>query len=244
MFASQITSEEIETLPYAAFAGKITLVQKPEGVAAAVAHLAQQSVLGYDTETRQSFTRGVHYGVSLLQLSSAEQAFLFRVDKIGIPEPLISLLQNKSILKIGAAITDDIRGLQRIAAFRAQGFVDLQKMTEAYGIQDKALKKMAAIVLGVRISKSQQTSNWALASYTAEQKLYAATDAWICREIYQKLLDSSADISPIVAASFVDMEKPKKTKPKPQSKPKSRSSAARRFSMMRRAQKSASDLKK
>ncbi len=237
MFAPHITHEEIDALPYVAFGGKITVVKKREDVAAAVERLAQEKVLGYDTETRPSFTRGVRYGVSLLQLSSAEQAFLFRVDMVGIPPELAALMQNKDILKIGAAINEDIRGMQRIAPFKAQGFVDLQKMAEAYGIEDKALKKMAAIVMKVRISKSQQTSNWAIATYTAEQKLYAATDAWICREIYLKLLEAGAGkISPVAVEAFIDSEKPKPKKVT--SKPR------RRVSMMRKAQQKAGELKK
>jgi len=222
----------MDVLPYVTFGGKITLVKKAEEAAAAVEYLAQQSVLGYDTETRPTFSRGVSYGVSLLQLASAEQAFLFRVDKIGLPQELLALLQRRETLKVGVAIREDIRGLQLIAPFKPQGFVDLQKMAEAYGIKDKALKKMAAIVLGLRISKSQQTSNWAVANYTADQKLYAATDAWICREIYMKLLDKNNEDSPtIIAEAFVDITKPK---PKRQS-----SRQARRWARIRRAQRKA-----
>jgi hypothetical protein len=189
MFTPHITHEEIEELPYVAFGGKITIVDRREKAAAAVSCLMQEKILGYDTETRPSFTRGVHYGLSLVQLSTADHAFLFRVDKIGVPEELVGLLQSRHTLKIGVAINEDIRGMQRICAFKPQGFVDLQQLTEQYGIADKALKKIAAIVLKLRISKSQQTSNWAALRYTAEQKLYAATDAWVCREIYLKLME-------------------------------------------------------
>ena len=216
MFDPQITHEDVDALPYVAFGGKITLVKRAADVAAAAEYLALQPVLGYDTETRPSFARGEHYGVSLLQLATAEQAFLFRVDKVGLPLPLLELLQRRQPLKVGVAIGDDIRGLQRIAPFTPQGFVDLQKMAEAYGIQDKALKKVAAIVLGLRISKSQQTSNWGAYSYSAEQKLYAATDAWVCREVYLKLLERSEEIAPTTADAFVDFEKPKRKKrPRP-----------------------------
>lgn len=196
IFSPHISHEEIEELPYVAFGGKITIVDKREKIAAAVACLMQEKILGYDTETRPSFTRGVHYGVSLVQLSTADHAFLFRIDKIGMPQELVALLQSKLVLKIGVAISEDIRGMQRIGAFRPQGFVDLQQLTEQYGIGDKALKKIAAIVLNLRISKSQQTSNWAALRYTAEQKLYAATDAWVCREIYLKLMEHPPLMAP------------------------------------------------
>ncbi|MDR1225870.1 MAG: 3'-5' exonuclease domain-containing protein 2 [Prevotellaceae bacterium] len=192
MFAPHITHEEVEVLPFVAFGGDITLVDNDNvDINAVAGYLMQQPVLGYDTESQPSFVRGVHHGVSLLQLSTNDRAFLLRVDKIGIPKPLIPVLQNPKILKIGAAIGEDIRGMQRVQRFRPQGFIDLQKMVESYGIQDKAVKKMAAIVLQVRISKSQQTSNWGAKKYTREQMLYAATDAWVCREIYMKLIHKS-----------------------------------------------------
>jgi ribonuclease D len=241
MFNQHITHEEIEALPYVAFGGKITIVDRQEKVAAAVSCLMQEQLLGYDTETRPSFTRGVHYGVSLVQLASADQAFLFRIDKIGIPKELVELLQNSQVLKIGVAVNDDIHGMQRICTFKPQGFVDLQKVTEAYGIEDKALKKIAAIVLNLRISKSQQTSNWAALRYTAEQKLYAATDAWVCREIYLKLMEAS----PLLIANLqLEVEEndapPKATKSKKSQHRRSRHHS--RISIIRKAQQKAGAL--
>ncbi|MGL5914331.1 MAG: 3'-5' exonuclease, partial [Bacteroidales bacterium] len=156
MFATQITKEAIASLPITAFGGNIIVVDTMAGMEKAVLELKKESVLGYDTETRPSFTKGVRYGVSLLQLSSANCACLFRVDKIGLPRELVKLLENPKIIKVGAAVLEDIRGLQRIENFTPAGFVDLQKLAPQYGIEDKALKKMAAIVFGKRISKSQQ----------------------------------------------------------------------------------------
>lgn len=241
MFNQHITHEEIEALPYVAFGGKITIVDRPEKVAAAVSYLMQEKILGYDTETRPSFTRGVHYGVSLVQLSSADQAYLFRIDKIGVPPALVELLQCKQVLKVGVAINDDIRGMQRIGAFRPQGFIDLQKLIESYGIEDKALKKIAAIVLNLRISKSQQTSNWAVARYSAEQKLYAATDAWVCREIYLKLMESEPVAAPVRKAEAqsdaADAEVSAEVKAKKSKR--RRGGRQRRMSMIRKAQRAA-----
>jgi ribonuclease D len=229
MFTPHITHEEIEELPYVAFGGKITVVDKREKTAAAVSCLMQEPILGYDTETRPSFTRGIRYGVSLVQLSTADHAFLFRIDKIGVPKELVALLQSKHVLKVGVAVNEDIRGMQRIGAFRPQGFVDLQQLADRYGIADKALKKIAAIVLQLRISKSQQTSNWAALRYTAEQKLYAATDAWVCREIYLKLMEHPPTALPATAEIAKDgaanSEKAKKRRRKP-----------RKVSMLRKAQ--------
>jgi ribonuclease D len=237
MFNPHITHEEIELLPYVAFGGKITVVDKPEKVAAATACLMQEKILGYDTESRPSFARGVHYGTSLVQLSTADQAFLFRVDKIGVPKELAALLQCKEVLKVGVAIGEDIRGMQRIGAFKPQGFVDLQLLADRYGIADKALKKIAAIVLNLRISKSQQTSNWAALRYTSEQKLYAATDAWVCREIYLKLMELQPLPTPPPAAEAAEKNEPNKAKVH-----KKRHKRRRKPSMMRKAQQPAGAL--
>ncbi|MDR3367359.1 MAG: 3'-5' exonuclease domain-containing protein 2 [Prevotellaceae bacterium] len=240
MFSPHITHEEIELLPYVAFGGKITVVDKPEKVAAAAVRLMQEKILGYDTEARPSFARGVHYGTSLVQLSTADHAFLFRVDKIGIPKELAALLQCKDVLKVGVAIGEDIRGMQRIGAFKPQGFVDLQVLADRYGIADKALKKIAAIVLNLRISKSQQTSNWAALRYTAEQKLYAATDAWVCREIYLKLMECQPlPLPQPPAAKAAEKEADGSAKKKAHKK---RHKRRRKPSMMRKAQQPAAAL--
>ena len=130
----------------------------------------------------------VHYGTALLQLSGKERAFLFRVGKLGMPRRLCRILSSEKIVKVGAAVRDDIRGLQRYNSFKGNAFVDLQQKAEEYGITDKAVKKLSGIILGVRISKSQQLSNWEAETLGEAQKLYAATDAWICREMYLKLI--------------------------------------------------------
>lgn len=195
MYRSSIPSEEINQMPIRAFDGQIIIVDTLDKVPYAVDALAACPVLGFDTETKPTFTRGEHHDVALLQLSTETEAFLFRLDKIGLPDSLIPILENAFKLKIGAAVADDIRGLQRHKRFKAGGFVDLQNMMAHYGIQDKALKKMAALTLGVQISKSQQTSNWEAYPYSTEQVLYAATDASICREIFFELILNGKQIT-------------------------------------------------
>jgi ribonuclease D len=125
--------------------------------------------------------------VALVQLSGKDEAFLFRVQKLGMLGKLCHIFADPFILKVGAASSDDVRGLQRIQPFTERRFVDLQKMVWEYGIKDKSVKKMAAIILGVRISKTQQLSNWEAPVLSEAQLKYAATDAWICREMYLKL---------------------------------------------------------
>ncbi len=189
MFKESITAEEIGQLQMAAFPGKIHVITE-EGPAfdRAIRYLRKEKVIGFDTETRPTFMpHQPHYNVSLLQLSGKDHAYLFRINKLGMNKRLCNLLADKHIIKIGAAVHDDIRGLQKHAEFKAGGFVDLQKDVWEWGIRDKSVKKMAAIILGFRISKTQQLSNWEAETLSDAQQLYAATDAWVCREMYDKL---------------------------------------------------------
>ena len=158
----------------------------------AVAYLKTQKIVGFDTESRPSFApHQPHYGVSLLQLSGQRRAYLFRIKMMGgIPKALRSILSDEKIIKVGAAVYDDVRGLEKNTGFAPKSFVDLQKIVWEYGIKDKSVKKMSAIIMGGRISKAQQLSNWEAPQLTESQQSYAATDAWICREMYLKLLNS------------------------------------------------------
>ena len=192
MFKISISPEEIGELSLAAFPGEITVIDAVDDkFFAAVRYLRRQTVLGFDTETRPTFSPEPHSnGTAILQLSGKEKAFLFRVQKLGLPKQLASILASSTIIKVGAATKDDVKGLQAIAAFKSRSFVDLQSMVWEYGIRDKSVKKMAAIILGVKISKAQQLSNWEAEHLSESQLKYAATDAWICREMYLKLLAS------------------------------------------------------
>lgn len=192
MFANSISTEEIEKLEKASFNGEIIVIDKPgKELDNAIRYLKNKTLLGFDTESRPCFSPGQpQYGTSLLQLSGAEKAFLFRLKLIGMDRRLASILANPDIIKVGAAVTDDIKGLKKFANFKEAGFVDLQRIVGEYGINDKSVKKMAAIILGVKISKTQQLSNWEAEKLSESQQKYAATDAWVCRAMYQKLLSS------------------------------------------------------
>ena len=189
MFPITISPEEIAALPLASFEGDITVIDAPgEVFDQAIKYLRHQKVLGFDTESRPTFTTDQpSFGTSLLQLSGGNRAFLFRIKKLGLPEPLCALLSDGRIVKVGAAIHDDVKGLQKYSGFRPRNFVDLQKIGWEYGIRDKSVKKMTAIILGFKISKAQQLSNWEAEHLTDSQKRYAATDAWVCREMYLRL---------------------------------------------------------
>jgi ribonuclease D len=190
MFVESITPQELEKLEFASFPGKIIVI---DSVGAefnrAIAYLRSQKVIGFDTETRPTFSASQpHHNVSLLQLSGPDRAYLFRLNKIGMHRRLCNLLASEKVIKVGAAIHDDIRGLQKLHGFNPGGFVDLQKIGWEWGIRDKAVKKMSAIILGFRISKTQQLSNWEADVLSESQCKYAATDAWVCRQMYLKLL--------------------------------------------------------
>jgi ribonuclease D len=198
MYIESITREDLEKLEYASFPGKIQVI---DSVGAefnrAIAYLRSQKIIGFDTETRPCFgPNQPRYGVSLLQLSGPGKAYLFRLKSMGMHRRLCNLLSDRRIIKVGAAIHDDIRGLQKLNDFRADGFVDLQKIVADYGIRDKSVKKMTAIILGFRISKTQQLSNWEAEELSESQCKYAATDAWVCREMYIKLMNSEKNPLP------------------------------------------------
>lgn len=187
-FKETITKEELNDLPTQHFEGEIIVIDRPEEVDRAVQYLSGFSYLGFDTETRPSFKKGEVHKVALLQLSTNEKAFIFRVSKFDLTNSLIKLLSNPKIIKAGAAIRDDIKALQINRPFKPAGFVELQDVAQRLGINSFSLKKMSAIVFGYKISKAQQLSNWEALDLTESQLIYAATDAWISYKLYQEFI--------------------------------------------------------
>ncbi|MDR0559319.1 MAG: 3'-5' exonuclease domain-containing protein 2 [Prevotellaceae bacterium] len=186
-YLHNIDKNALGSLPNTVFKGEIIVVDNAAQTESAVEYLSQFNILGFDTETKPVFIKGIKRLPALLQLSTDNRAYLFRLNATGIPSILSKLLENKNIIKVGAAVHDDIKGLIKLKKMKPAGFVDLQNIVENYGIMEKSVQKIAAIVLNVRISKSQQLSNWASSNLTLSQQIYAATDAWICRKIYVKL---------------------------------------------------------
>lgn len=188
---STISNELTATLPALSFKGEIVVVDHDEQIKSACRDLMSYSRIGFDTETRPSFKAGVSYKVSLLQLSTPTKCYLFRLNKISFSKEIIALLESEQVVKLGADVAGDIRSITQLhPSFKAGGFIDLQSMIWEWGIGEKSLRKMSALVLGCRISKAQRLSNWEAATLTPQQQLYAATDAWACIEIYEKLLKS------------------------------------------------------
>ncbi len=187
MFQSIIDKEELKKLPLQAFKGTIHVIDSMAGLKKYLPVLKQENVIGFDTETRPSFRKGQVNQISLVQLATPFHAFLFRISALNLPDKLIELFEDDSIIKVGAALHDDLIDLRRIRDFKAGGFLDLQKYVGAFGIENKGVAKLSGIVLGFRISKNQQLSNWDARKLNEAQKEYAATDAWVCLRIYQEL---------------------------------------------------------
>jgi ribonuclease D len=186
-YQENITVEELAECELSWFKGEIVLVEDIKTFYEVFPKLLGSDLLGFDTETRPTFKKGKKNTVSLIQLSTEDLACLFRINKIGIPEELTELLSDPSVIKAGVAVHDDIRFLKGVKKFSPGGFVDLQSFVRDYGIQCSGLKKLAGIVLGFRISKRQQVTDWEAEQLTEAQQIYAATDAWVCHQIYKKL---------------------------------------------------------
>jgi ribonuclease D len=186
-YNENIDIEQIHQLDLKWFEGRIVVVNNFDNFHEAINELRNSRILGFDTETRPSFRKGKKNKVSLLQLANSEIACLFRLNRIGLPDELTSILSDPEIIKAGVAIHDDIKFLKGIKNFKPEGFIDLQGYVKDFGIQSSGLKKITAIVLGFRISKRQQVTDWEAPALSEAQQIYAATDAWVSYEIYKKL---------------------------------------------------------
>jgi ribonuclease D len=192
MFQNEITKEEVENLKLIQFEGPVTVIHTPDAFHREFPSIARHRLVGFDTETKPSFKKGKIHPTSLIQLATLDQAWIIRVSRIGYPEKLQEMLSSEEVIKVGLGLNDDLRRLRSDFHFEPAGFLDLQQYVEAFRIGEKGLKKLSAIVLGRRISKSQQVSNWEADTLTEAQLRYAATDAWICLEIYRTLRNSIA----------------------------------------------------
>ncbi len=188
-FRSKISNEEVAALEAIRFDGEIVVVDNESMLEKACEELGAQQVVGFDTETRPSFKAGVVNKVALLQLSTYKRCYLIRLCKVKLSNRLLSILQRSDITKIGADVAGDLRSLGKLRSFTPRGFVDLQSEVAKVGIEDKSLRKMSGIILGKRVSKAQRLSNWEAQTFTDQQKMYAATDAWVCLKIYDALAD-------------------------------------------------------
>lgn len=190
-----IPKQELPNLPTERFDADVKVVDSPEDVDSAIDELLHSDVIGFDTETRPSFKRGVVHKVSLVQLSTRKRCFLFRINKTGFMPQLKALLEDESILKIGLSLHDDFHNLNRVAEVNPAGFIDLQTYVKPFHIADISLSRIFAILFGKRISKSQRLTNWEAATLTPQQQTYAALDALACIRIYDYLSSGAFDPS-------------------------------------------------
>lgn len=177
----------IPGLPRVLFEGRIFVVQTETEANKAVDYLAAFPLLGFDTETRPSFRKGMMNKVSLLQLSTDDTCFLFRLNHIGMPPSVLRLLQDERVMKVGLSLHDDFVSLRRRTDFEPKAFLDLQEYVKGFGISDLSLQKLYANIFGQKITKGQRLTNWEADVLTEGQKLYAATDAWACIRLYREM---------------------------------------------------------
>lgn len=182
-----LEKSEISDLPRVVFQGRIVCIQAEAEADKAIEYLLMQQRVGVDTETRPSFVSGKTYKVALVQISTLDVCFLFRLNYIGFPESLKRFLEDKKVEKIGLSLKDDFGALRRRGDFMPGKFVELQSYVHSFGIKDQSLQKIYANLFGQKISKSQRLTNWEAEILNDGQKLYAATDAWACLMIYNYL---------------------------------------------------------
>ncbi len=185
----QLSKEAINELPMLAYEGEVLLVQTEGELSRALNSLRGETLLGFDTESRPSFKKGKVYPTSLVQLAGSKLVVLIRLNHVGFTEPLAALLADPGVVKAGVAIRDDMRSLQKLHDFTPAGLADLADMAKKRGIKAQGLRTLAAHLMGGRISKAAQCSNWAKKTLTPQQVRYAATDAWIGRELYLRMAD-------------------------------------------------------
>jgi ribonuclease D len=188
IYNASIAKEEIASLPVESFSGDIVVVENRDDVPNAVAYLSTFDYVGFDTETRPNFLKTQHHKISLIQLSTPNRCYLFRLKMLkGIPSPLKVFLKNSKTIKVGISLLDDFHGIRRFMTFQPEYFIDLQKIVPSFGIQETSLQKIYAILFGKKISKRMRLSNWNVINLSEAQKQYAALDAWACLKIYQTL---------------------------------------------------------
>lgn len=189
-YTHTITKEAISQLPVEEFTGRIIVIDTESDTEKAISYLSGFKAVGFDTETRPSFKKGQRFKISLMQISTDEACFLFRLNRINIPEVLENFLADENILKIGLSLRDDFGAIRKRTETKPVNFIDLQNFVKDFGIEDASLQKIYAIVFQKKISKGQRLSNWEADVLTEAQKKYAALDAWACLKLYNHLKEA------------------------------------------------------
>lgn len=186
-YSLSITKEALAELPVVSYAGGITVIDTMEKARIALRALRRHKLVGFDTETRPSFQKGRLHKVALMQLSTGDHCYLFRLNKLGIFDALKDFLEDESVVKVGLSVHDDFSVIRRSRDIEPKGFVELQSYIKDFRIADISLQKIYAIVFSCRISKTQRLTNWESETLTDGQQAYAALDAWACLHLYKHL---------------------------------------------------------
>lgn len=189
MFDSSIPKEVIKNLPLIRFEGKVHLISNESELKDALTELRSCELLGFDTETKPTFVKGHYNHTALVQLATMTNAYLIRINETGIPDRLKAFFEDRTVLKVGISIRDDLKELKAIRPLKPAGFLDLNDVAKDFDITQIGMRSLTGIFLKARVSKSQQTSNWEARELSEGQLLYAATDAWVCFKIYKMLQD-------------------------------------------------------
>lgn len=187
MFEKRITKEDINELPLFKYEGKTVIAADEKQIDKAIFEIEKHDLVGFDTETKPTFRKGQFNHVALIQIAVPEKVYLLRIQHVGITNTLANFLSNDQISKVGIALDDDVLELNKRKRFNPGGFLDLNKIAPTLGIENIGARNLSALLLNFRISKNQQVSNWENPILTQHQIKYAATDAWICLEMYNKL---------------------------------------------------------
>ena len=190
-FSISISKEQLSTLPTVEFPGRITVLETVGDARAALRYLRKCGTVGFDTETKPNFRKGQTNTVSLIQVSTLDHSFLFRLNKLGFFQEMRDFMEADDVVKVGLSLRDDFHVLHRIAVFDPQNFIDLQNLVKTFSITDTSLQKIYGILFNGRISKNQRLSNWEAAELSPGQQTYASIDAWACLKIYNYLSDGN-----------------------------------------------------
>ena len=188
-FLRAITPEAVNALPIRRYEGEVRLVASREEAERAAADFAAEPVVGFDTETRPAFRPGVSYPPALVQVASSSAVYLFQLARADFSATLAALLASGSTVKAGVGLGDDMRQLRKLFEVSPAALVDLGAVARGLGIEKSGVRTLAALFLGIRIPKGTKTSNWAARSLSRQQIAYAATDAWVCRELYLRFVE-------------------------------------------------------
>jgi len=189
-FDRRMSKDEINGCPIRSWTGPVSVVRTRDELNEAVRRLAGHTLLGFDTETRPAHTKGESYPPSLLQLATDKEVFIFQLKHLGLVKPLRKILADPGIIKAGVSLDYDIKELNKLSPFKAAGLVDLGDLAKKAGIKNHGLRGLAAVLLGFRISKGAKITNWARDTLTPHQISYAATDAWVGRQLYAPVVDA------------------------------------------------------